>query len=214
MKFHSQTFDGRISWGEFFISHSKEMSNFGIDEPCVYGRLDMRNNTFHRVGSSAYALSLYLHPHLTLSCSADEGGATRMSGGIPFLTLPAGYLGSSFIGAVLIACGFDTNASKVASLVLAGFFLFTLWWARRNLLYDANPINVSNRLSFCLISAHGFSFWESLVLSYCFGLSRVVKSSGSWWVSFGKPLNMWFYAASTYRSCSLAWCLAYTWYGM
>lgn len=65
---------------------------------------------------------------------ADEGGATSMSGGIPWLTLPAGYLGSSLIGAALIACGFDTNASKVASLVLAVFFLFTLWWARKNLL--------------------------------------------------------------------------------
>jgi len=66
---------------------------------------------------------------------ADEGGATRMSGGIPLITLPAGYLGSSFIGACLIACGFNTNASKVACIVLAVFFLFTLWWARRNLLY-------------------------------------------------------------------------------
>lgn len=55
-----------------------------------------------------------------------------MSGGIPAITLPAGYLGSSFIGAALIACGFDINASKVACLVLAVFFLFTLWWARRN----------------------------------------------------------------------------------
>ncbi|KAF8123757.1 peptidase M50B-like-domain-containing protein [Boletus edulis] len=62
----------------------------------------------------------------------DEGGETRMSGGIPWITLPAGYLGSSFIGACLIACGFDTNASKIACLVLAAFFLFTLWWARRN----------------------------------------------------------------------------------
>lgn len=58
-----------------------------------------------------------------------------MSGGIQVITLPAGYLGSSFIGACLIACGFDTNASKVACLVLAVFFIFTLWWARKNLLY-------------------------------------------------------------------------------
>ena len=57
-----------------------------------------------------------------------------MSGGIQWLTLPAGYLGSGLIGAALIACGFDTNASKVASLVLAVFFIFTLWWARSNLL--------------------------------------------------------------------------------
>jgi hypothetical protein len=73
-------------------------------------------------------------PCMTLNDVADEGGVTRMSGGISWLTLPAGYLGSSFIGACLIACGFDTNASKVATLVLAAFFLFTLWWARRNLL--------------------------------------------------------------------------------
>ena len=55
-----------------------------------------------------------------------------MSGGVPWLTLPAGYLGSSLIGACLIACGFDTKASKIASLIMAGFFLFTLWWARRS----------------------------------------------------------------------------------
>ncbi|OAX41861.1 hypothetical protein K503DRAFT_848130 [Rhizopogon vinicolor AM-OR11-026] len=64
----------------------------------------------------------------------DEGGETRMSGGVPWITLPAGYLGSSLIGACLITCGFDTNASKVACLALGAFFLFTLWWARRNVL--------------------------------------------------------------------------------
>jgi hypothetical protein len=62
-----------------------------------------------------------------------------MSGGIAWLTLPAGYLGSGLIGATLIACGFDTNASKVASLVLAVFFIFTLWWARRNVLCVPPP---------------------------------------------------------------------------
>ncbi|ELU43819.1 cell cycle control protein (Cwf22), putative [Rhizoctonia solani AG-1 IA] len=48
----------------------------------------------------------------------DEGGATRMSGGISMITLPAGYIGSCFIGACLIACGFDTNASKVGRVFL------------------------------------------------------------------------------------------------
>jgi len=68
----------------------------------------------------------------SIELDPDEGGATSMSGGIPWLTLPAGYLGSSVIGAGLITCGFDTDASKVASLVLAGAFLITLWWARKN----------------------------------------------------------------------------------
>ncbi|KAJ6606538.1 peptidase M50B-like-domain-containing protein [Mycena vulgaris] len=70
----------------------------------------------------------------SIQLDPDEGGATSMSGGIQWLTLPAGYLGSSLIGAALIACGFDTNASKIAVIVLGVFFLFTLWWARRNLL--------------------------------------------------------------------------------
>ncbi|KAI0028186.1 peptidase M50B-like-domain-containing protein [Vararia minispora EC-137] len=88
---------------------------------------------FHEM-SHAFAGVLTCGRIHSIELDPDEGGATRISGGIPWITLPAGYLGSSFIGAALIACGFDTNASKVASIVLAVFFLFTLWWARRNLL--------------------------------------------------------------------------------
>jgi len=50
-----------------------------------------------------------------------------MQGGINAITLPAGYLGSSFIGALLIFCGFNIVASKVASIVLGVCFLLTLW---------------------------------------------------------------------------------------
>lgn len=62
----------------------------------------------------------------------NEGGATRMRGGIPFLTLPAGYLGSSFIGAAMIATAFDIRASKVMTLIIGVIFLLTIWWARRD----------------------------------------------------------------------------------
>lgn len=55
-----------------------------------------------------------------------------MRGGISALTLPAGYLGSSLIGALLIFCGFDIVASKVASIVLGVCFLLTLWWGKRD----------------------------------------------------------------------------------
>ncbi|KAJ7273251.1 peptidase M50B-like-domain-containing protein [Mycena rebaudengoi] len=88
---------------------------------------------FHEM-SHAFAGVLTCATIHSIQLDPDEGGATSMSGGIPWITLPAGYLGSSFIGVALIACGFDTNASKIAVLVLGVFFLFTLWWARRNLL--------------------------------------------------------------------------------
>ncbi|TFK46342.1 hypothetical protein OE88DRAFT_1638323 [Heliocybe sulcata] len=86
---------------------------------------------FHEMSHAIAGILTCARIH-SVELDPDEGGETRMSGGIPWITLPAGYLGSSFIGACLIACGFDTNASKVACLVLAVFFLFTLWWARRN----------------------------------------------------------------------------------
>ncbi|KAF4614863.1 hypothetical protein D9613_003361 [Agrocybe pediades] len=86
---------------------------------------------FHEMSHAFVGLLTCARIH-SIELDPDEGGATSMSGGISCLTLPAGYLGSSFIGACLIACGFNTNASKVATLVLAVFFLFTLWWARKN----------------------------------------------------------------------------------
>ena len=88
-----------------------------------------------------------------------------MSGGISWLTLPAGYLGSGLIGAALIACGFDTNASKVASLVLAVFFIFTLWWARRNVL--------------CVTSSPPSRLWfPFLFLFLFFWLTNVIRGLG------------------------------------
>lgn len=55
-----------------------------------------------------------------------------MKGGAACWTLPAGYLGSSFIGALLVFAGFDTVASKVASIIIGVVMLFTIWWARRS----------------------------------------------------------------------------------
>ncbi|TFK69634.1 hypothetical protein BDN72DRAFT_870593 [Pluteus cervinus] len=106
-----------ILWHVPYLNKLSELLTVGFHE---------MSHAFMGVLTCAKIHSIELDP--------DEGGATSMSGGIPWLTLPAGYLGSSFIGACLIACGFNTNASKVASLVLAVFFVFTLWWARRNLL--------------------------------------------------------------------------------
>lgn len=68
----------------------------------------------------------------SISLDPHEGGVTHMLGGNNAITLPAGYLGSSLIGALLIFCGFDIVASKIASIVLGVCFLLTLWWARKD----------------------------------------------------------------------------------
>jgi hypothetical protein len=55
-----------------------------------------------------------------------------MSGGVSAITLPAGYLGSSLIGALLVFAGFNIVASKIASIILGVCFLLILWWAKRD----------------------------------------------------------------------------------
>ncbi|KAK0651694.1 peptidase M50B-like-domain-containing protein [Cercophora newfieldiana] len=86
---------------------------------------------FHEFG---HAITCVLTGGHVKSISLDprEGGVTHMQGGKSGITLPSGYLGSSLIGALLIFCGFNIVASKVASIVVGVCFLLTLWWGRRD----------------------------------------------------------------------------------
>ncbi|KAI5918651.1 peptidase M50B-like-domain-containing protein [Camillea tinctor] len=86
---------------------------------------------FHEFGHAITAVLTGGHVK-SISLDPREGGVTHMVGGKSAITLPAGYLGSSFIGALLIFCGFNIVASKIASLVLAVCFLLTLWWGKRD----------------------------------------------------------------------------------
>lgn len=86
---------------------------------------------FHEFGH-AIAAKLTGGKVESISLDPHEGGVTHMRGGKQAITLPAGYLGSSIIGALLVFCGFDIVASKVASIVLGVCFLLTLWWARKD----------------------------------------------------------------------------------
>ncbi|KAK0388798.1 hypothetical protein NLU13_5041 [Sarocladium strictum] len=86
---------------------------------------------FHEFGHAFTAVLTGGHVK-SISLDPNEGGVTHLSGGISAITLPAGYLGSSLIGALLTFCGFNINASKIASFVLGGCFLLTLWWGKRD----------------------------------------------------------------------------------
>ena len=86
---------------------------------------------FHEFGH-AFAAVLTGGKVEGISLDPHEGGVTHMRGGKSAITLPAGYLGSSLIGALLTFCGFNIIASKVASIVLGVCFLLTIWWARKD----------------------------------------------------------------------------------
>ncbi|OAA67931.1 hypothetical protein SPI_00126 [Niveomyces insectorum RCEF 264] len=108
---------------------------------------------FHEFG---HAITAVLTGGRVLSISLDpnEGGVTEMKGGRAALTLPAGYLGSSLIGALLIFCGFDIVASKVASIVLGVCFLLTLWWGKRNWLTIVTVLLAVGLLVACWFIVH------------------------------------------------------------
>ncbi|KAI2604343.1 peptidase M50B-like-domain-containing protein [Hypoxylon fragiforme] len=90
----------------------------------------------------------------SISLDPREGGVTHMVGGKSAITLPAGYLGSSLIGALLIFCGFDIVASKIASLVLAVCFLLTMWWGKRDWLTIVTILLAVGLLVACWFIVH------------------------------------------------------------
>ncbi|KAL1747932.1 peptidase M50B-like-domain-containing protein [Schizophyllum fasciatum] len=56
---------------------------------------------------------------LKVTIDPQLGGATIVEGGRPALILPAGYLGSTLMGACFVLGGFDTLVAKIMSFVLA-----------------------------------------------------------------------------------------------
>ena len=90
----------------------------------------------------------------SISLDPHEGGVTHMRGGVQAITLPAGYLGSSIIGMLLTFCGFNTTASKVASIVLGVCFLLTLWWGKKDWLTIITVLLAIGLLIACWFIAH------------------------------------------------------------
>ncbi|KAI3338139.1 peptidase M50B-like-domain-containing protein [Ustulina deusta] len=114
---------------------------------------------FHEFGHAIAAVltggrvkSISLDPH--------EGGVTHMVGGKGAITLPAGYLGSSLIGAILIFTGFNIVASKIVSIVLGVCFLLTLWWGKRDWLTITTILLAVGLLvaSWFIVHAEGLRF--------------------------------------------------------
>ncbi|KAI8871693.1 hypothetical protein GQ42DRAFT_154254 [Ramicandelaber brevisporus] len=85
--------------------------------------------SFHEFGHAFAGVITGAKIH-SITIEPDEGGLTQMTGGNPCCTIPAGYLGSSLIGALMIFCGFNTIASKVCTVVVGVALLATMWWAR------------------------------------------------------------------------------------
>ncbi|KNE66735.1 hypothetical protein AMAG_11232 [Allomyces macrogynus ATCC 38327] len=62
----------------------------------------------------------------SIEVNPDQGGATRLRGGNACLVLPAGYIGSSIFGSLLVFCSFDLLACKISAGIVAFALLCTL----------------------------------------------------------------------------------------
>ncbi|KAI8807898.1 peptidase M50B-like-domain-containing protein [Cladochytrium replicatum] len=83
---------------------------------------------FHELGHALMAI-ITGGKVILVEINPNEGGKTVFSGGVGWAVLPAGYLGSSLIGALLLACGFSFKASKIAAGVLCGLMVLAIFWA-------------------------------------------------------------------------------------
>ncbi|GMJ01250.1 hypothetical protein like AT1G67060 [Hibiscus trionum] len=61
---------------------------------------------------------------------ADEGGVTQTRGGIYWVILPAGYLGSSFWGMVLILASTDLLSARIAAGCFLAALVVVLFYAK------------------------------------------------------------------------------------
>lgn len=85
-----------------------------------------------------------------IEVNPDEGGVCHLRGGNMWLILPAGYLGSSIVGSLLILLGTGLFLSKIAAVLLAIGLLFALWWAKNWL---------SRGLTLAFFVVLGFLWW-------------------------------------------------------
>ena len=104
---------------------------------------------FHEFGHASTAVCTGGHV-VSIEVDPDLGGATELRGGVRCITLPAGYLGSSLIGAAMIFSGFDLLASKICSVIVMAALLVTLYWAKNWLLRG---------LTVLFVAFIGFLWW-------------------------------------------------------
>ncbi|KAD3640808.1 hypothetical protein E3N88_30031 [Mikania micrantha] len=85
---------------------------------------------FLHEASHAIACKLTCGEVMGMEVHANEGGVTQTRGGIYWLILPAGYLGSSFWGMLLILASTDLLTARIAAGCLAAALLIVLFIAK------------------------------------------------------------------------------------
>ncbi|KAK2984975.1 hypothetical protein RJ640_003709, partial [Escallonia rubra] len=91
---------------------------------------------------------------------ADEGGMTQTRGGLYWFILPAGYLGSSFWGMVLILASTNLLTARIAAGCLGVALLIVLFVAK-NWTLRGLCIGMSFRIRQILVSRNTYGFYDA-----------------------------------------------------
>ncbi|KAL1733214.1 peptidase M50B-like-domain-containing protein [Schizophyllum commune] len=109
---------------------------------------------------------------LKVTIDPQLGGATIVENGIPGLILPAGYLGSTLMGACFVLAGFDTLVAKIMSFVLAVGLIAPLSLVRDKLTILLTLIYEALLIGFWFIDHASALRWYCLLRSFCSYLDR------------------------------------------
>lgn len=105
------------------------------------------STVFHEAGH-ALACLLTGGRMREICVAMDESGVTRFQGGWFCFILPAGYVGSTLAGALLVFSSFGRKTSRWVAGGVATLLLFTLYWAG-----DIYTVVASISICFALIAA-------------------------------------------------------------
>lgn len=65
----------------------------------------------------------------SIEINVNEAGATRFHGGWPCAILPAGYIGSALIGAILVFMAFGRKTARWTAVGIMGILIITLFYS-------------------------------------------------------------------------------------
>eukprot|EP00268_Persea_americana_P021177 TRINITY_DN2115_c3_g1_i3.p1 TRINITY_DN2115_c3_g1~~TRINITY_DN2115_c3_g1_i3.p1 ORF type:complete len:230 (-),score=5.11 TRINITY_DN2115_c3_g1_i3:119-808(-) len=138
---------------------------------------------------------------------ANEGGVTHTRGGIYWVILPAGYLGSSFWGMVLILASTNLLTARIAAGCFAVALLIVLFvaknWLLRGLcigfiiflaiiwvLQETTKIHILRYVILFIGKDYPFHLFPVLRKSTTFAITVLQKESLTWWRIICLPLLM------------------------
>jgi len=100
---------------------------FSITRMLLYP-FELISTVFHEFGHALMTL-ITGGSVAAIEINPNESGVTRFRGGFRCLILPAGYLGSSLAGAVLLVLSFGEKSAKIAAAGTGIVLLSTIYWA-------------------------------------------------------------------------------------